>query len=220
MGCARRPRDAALGVGRVLLDAHELVEELIDAEREPAELRVVQLEPLVGLPVEDREQPLLEHVDGPRDVVAEQPAADDDEDEADRQRPEDRQRAQASSGLAMSDAGAAATSSARLPSSNAASGDAATRRSAVAHDVRLLVRQGVLERVLRDRPAIASSSGGDCWAECATTSNPSPFGTTRTSARPVVASLTRESVSFSGRPMTSAPMILPWSSRTATYDAR
>ena len=40
------------------------------------------------------------------------------------------------------------------------------------------------------------------------------------SGRPAVASLTRESVSSSGRPMTSAPMMTPLSSRTTTYDAR
>ena len=56
----RRPRDAALVVGRVLLDPHELIEELIDPERETSELGVVELEALVRLPVQDGEEPLFE----------------------------------------------------------------------------------------------------------------------------------------------------------------
>ena len=48
----------------------------------------------------------------------------------------------------MSDAGAAATSSARLPSSNDGSGDGRDEQVAVAHDVRLLVGERVLQHVL------------------------------------------------------------------------
>ena len=40
---------------------------------------MVELEALVGLAVEDGEQPLFELLDRRRDVAAEQPAADDDE---------------------------------------------------------------------------------------------------------------------------------------------
>src|SRR5581483_11798778 len=85
-------RNTALGVGRVLFDAHELVEELIDAECEAAELRVLELEAFVGLTVEDGEETLFHRLDRPRDVVSEEPAADGDEHQSEHHDAEDRKR--------------------------------------------------------------------------------------------------------------------------------
>ena len=50
-------RDAPFLVGRVLFDPHELVQELVNPEREPTELGMVQLESLVALPVQDGRRP-------------------------------------------------------------------------------------------------------------------------------------------------------------------
>jgi hypothetical protein len=81
---ARESSKSALGIRGIFLDAHQLVQELVDAKCETPELSVVQFEALVGLAVEDGEKALLEHVDGSRDVRPEQPAAHDDQDDPDR----------------------------------------------------------------------------------------------------------------------------------------
>ena len=121
---ARRLRDATFFVGRVLLDAHQLIEELIDAEREPAELGVLELEALVGLAVEDREQALFEHVIGRRDVLPSSQPPMKTRMMPERHRAEDR-RGGAPLASGMRSAGAAATMTARFPSPKFSSGAAA-----------------------------------------------------------------------------------------------
>ncbi len=131
----------------ILFDAHELVEQLVDAESETAELRVIELEALVGLPVEDGEKPLLELVDRPRDVVAEKPPADDDENEADGQRPE-RRHEHETCRVRDEGPGRCGHDERTLAVFERRQRRARDEQVAVANDVGLLMGQRVTERVL------------------------------------------------------------------------
>ena len=81
--------------------------------------------------VEDREQTLFEHVDGARDVVAEQPAGDDDQHDTHRHRAENWQHREA--GRILNEGGRCR----------------GHEQLAVTHDVGLLVPEGVLQHRLR-----------------------------------------------------------------------
>ena len=65
---ARRLRRPALFVRVVLFYAEQLVEQRVDAEHQPAQHLVLELEAYVGLAVDNRQQAVLEILDGLRDV--------------------------------------------------------------------------------------------------------------------------------------------------------